>query len=50
MKISEIHNLSNDTRIMQIKGNKQLANLTQSVKPMSEKFDEFRKDCKEKEK
>ena len=50
IKISEIHNLSNDRRIMQIKGNKQLVNLTQSVKPMSEKFEKFKKDCEEKEK
>ena len=50
MKISEIYNLSNDTRSMQIKGDKQLADLTQSVKVMSEKFDKFEKDCKEKEK
>ena len=28
IKISEIHNLSNDTRSMQIKGEKQLADLT----------------------
>ena len=50
VKISEIYNLSNDTRSMQIKGNKQLADLTQPVKFMSEKFKEFEKDCKEKEK
>ena len=35
---------------MQTKGDKQVANLTQSVKIMSEKFDEFEKDRKEKEK
>ena len=35
---------------MQIKDDKQLADLTQSVKLMSEKFDEFEKDHKEKEK
>ena len=50
MKISEIYNFSNNTRSMQIKGDKQLADLTQSVKLMSEKFDEFEKDRKEKEK
>ena len=50
VKISEIYNLSSDTKSMQIKGDKQLANLTQSVKIMSEKFDEFEKDPKEKEK
>ena len=50
MKKSEIYNLSNDTKSMQLKGNKLLANLTQSVRLMSEKFDEFEKDHKEKEK
>ena len=50
VKLSEIYNLSNDMRSMQIKGGKQLANLTQSVKLLSEKLDEFEKDCKEKEK
>ena len=50
VKISEIYNLSNDTRSMQIKGGKQLADLTQSVKLMSQKFDEFEKDRKEKKK
>ena len=51
VKISEIHNnLSNDTRSMQIKGDKQLADLTQLVKLMLEKFNEFEKDRKEKEK
>ena len=50
VKMSEIYNLSNDTRSMQIIGDKQLADLTQSVKLMSEKFDEFEKDRKEKEK
>ena len=50
VKISEIHNLSNDTRSMQIKGDKQLADLTQLIKLMLEKFNEFEKDRKEKEK
>ena len=50
VKISEIYNLSNDMRSMQIKGGKQLVDLTQSVKLLSEKLDEFEKDCKEKEK
>ena len=50
VKKSEIYNLSNDTKSMQLKGNKLLANLTQSVRLMSEKFDEFKKDHKEKEK
>ena len=50
MKISKIYNLSNDTRSMEIKSEKQLANLTQSVKLTSKKFDKFQKDRKEKEK
>ena len=50
VKMSEIYNLSNDAISRQIKGDKQLADLTQSVKPMSEKFNEFEKDCKGKEK
>lgn len=50
VKISEIYNLSNDTRSTQIKGDKQLEDLTLSVKTMSDKFDEFEKDRKEKEK
>ena len=50
VKISKIYNLSNNLRSMKIKGNKQLVNLTQSVRFMSEKFDDFEKDRKEKEK
>ena len=50
VKIAERYNLSNDTKSTQIKDNEQLADLTQSVKLMSEKFDEFKKDRKEKEK
>ena len=44
IKISEIYNLSNDTRSTQIKGDKQLEDLTLSVKTMSDKFDKFEKD------
>ena len=43
VKISEIYNLSNDTRSMQIKGDKQLEDLTQTVK-----LNEFEKDRQEK--
>ena len=50
VKISEIYNFSNDTKSMQVKSDKQLADLTQSVKLMSENFDEFEKDRKVKEK
>ena len=35
---------------MLIKGDKELADLTQSAKHLSQKFDEFEKDCEEKEK
>ena len=35
---------------MQIKGDKQLEELKSSVEVMSDKFDEYEKDCKEKEK
>ena len=48
--MSEIYNFSNYTRSIQIKGDKQLADLTQSVKLRSENFDEFEKDHREKEK
>ena len=34
---------------MQIKGDKQLAELTESVQHMSDKFDDFKKDRKENE-
>ena len=44
VKISEIYNHSNDTRSMQIKGDKQLADLTQSVNLMSEKLDKYEKE------
>ena len=47
MKISEIYNLSNDTKSMQIKGDKKLVDLTQ-VKLMSENFGKFKNDRKEK--
>ena len=50
VKISEIYYLSNDMRFIQIKDDKQLADLTESVKLMSEKFYKFQKDSKEKEK
>ena len=50
VKISKIYNLSNNLRSMKIKGDKQLVDLTQPVRLMSEKFDDFEKDCKEKEK
>ena len=49
VKISEIYNLSNDTRSMQIKGDKKLVDLTQ-LKLMSENFGEFKNDRKEKKK
>ena len=48
--LKTLETLSNDTRSMQIKGDKKHADLTQSVKRMSEKFDELERDGKEKEK
>ena len=49
VKMSEIYNLSNDTRPINIKDSKQLA-VTQSVKLMSEKFKEFEKNHKSQDK
>ena len=49
-KVTEIFNLAQNTRNMQIKGDKQLEELKSSVKVMSDKFDEYKKDRKEKEK
>ena len=49
-KISEIYNLRNDIRPMEIKGDKKLANMTKLVKLMWGRFDEFEKNHKEKEK
>ena len=49
-KVTEIFNLAQDTRNMQIKGDKQLEGLKSSVEVMSDKFDEYEKDRKEKEK
>ena len=49
-KITEIFNLAQDTKNMQIKGDKQLEELKSSAEVMSDKFDEYEKDRKEKEK
>ena len=49
-KVTEIFNLAQDTRNMQIKGDKQLEDLKSSVEVMSDKFDKYEKDRKEKEK
>ena len=49
-KVTEIFNLAQDTKNMQIKGDKQLEELKSSVEVMSDKFDEYEKDRKEKEK
>ena len=48
-KAGYIYNFCNETKSMQIKGDKQLAELTESVQHMADKFDEFEKDRKEKE-
>ena len=49
-KVTEIFNLVQDTKNMQMKGDKQLEELKSSVEVMSDKFDEYEKDRKEKEK
>ena len=49
-KIAEIYHFCNKTKSMQIKGDKQLAELMESVQHMSDKFDDFGKDRKEMEK
>ena len=49
-KVAEVYNLCNETKSMHIKGgSKQLAELMESVQHMSDKFDDFAKDRKEKE-
>ena len=50
IRTTEIFNLAQDTKNMQIKGDKQLEELKSSVEVMSDKFDEYEKDRKEKEK
>ena len=47
-KVTEIFNLVQDTRNMQIKGGKQLEELKSSVEVMSDKFYEYKKGRKEK--
>ena len=49
-KFTEIFNLAQGTRNMQFKGDKHLEKLKNSVEVMSDKFDEYSKDQKEKEK
>ena len=49
-KVTEILNLVQDMRDIQIKGDRQLEELKSSVEVMSGKFDEYKKDQKEKEK
>ena len=49
-KVTEVFNLAQDTKNMQIKGDKQPGELKSSVEVMSDKFDEYEKDRKEKEK
>ena len=49
-KVTEILNLAQDMRDIQIKGDRQLEELKSSVEVMSGKFDEYKKDQKEKEK
>ena len=47
---TEIYNLEHDRRNIQIKDDKQLEDLNKSVQLMSDKFDVYEEDCKEKEK
>ena len=49
-KVTETFNLAQDTGNMQVKGDKQLEELKSSVEVMSDKFDEYEKDWKDKEK
>ena len=49
-KVSDIYNISHETKSLQIKGDKQLAELAESVQHMSDRFDDLEKDRKEKEK
>ena len=49
-KVTEILNLVQDMRDIQIRGDRQLEELKSSVEVMSGKFDEYKKDQKEKEK
>ena len=48
-KVAEIYNFCNETKSMQIKGDKQLAEQTKSDQHMPDKFDDFEKDKKGKE-
>ena len=48
-KAGYIYNFCNETKSMQIKGDKQLAELTESFQHMSNKFNDFEKDREEKE-
>ena len=43
-KVTEIFNLAQDIRTIQIKGENQLEKLKSSVEVMSDKFDEYQKD------
>ena len=47
--MAEMHNFYNETKSMQIKGDKPLAELTESVQHMSNKVNNFENNRKEKE-
>ena len=49
-KVTGIFNLAQNTKNMHVKGDKQLEERKSSVEVMSDKFDEYEKDRKEKEK
>ena len=49
-EVKDIHKLALFSNDNQIKGEKQLADLTESIKFMSDKFDQFEKERKEQKK
>ena len=50
LKITEIYELSSSTKDAQIKGAKQLEDVSESIKFINEKFEEYEADRKQKEK
>ena len=50
LKVNEIYELSSSTKDAQIKGPKQLEDVSESIKFINEKFEEYEADLKQKEK
>ena len=50
LKVNEIYELSSSTKDAQIKGSKQLEDVSESIRFINEKFQEYEADRKEKEK